>query len=148
MRIQIFIAGDPVAQGRPRFSSKGRDGKPLPFVKTYDPAKSKSFKETVKWQAIEQGANKKLLEGPLKMTLVLRLQRPKGHSGKKGLRPSAPTHHITKPDLDNMTKLICDALEGVCYARDQQICEGYQRKEYVMKGLMPGVLITIEEIGE
>ena len=140
MRIQFTVKGDPVAQGRPRFARRGK------FVSTYDPPKSKSFKETVKWQAIESGANKQLLEGPLKMTLVFRMQRPKGHSGKKGLRPSAPTHHITKPDLDNLTKGVKDALEGICYARDQQVCEGYQRKEYAANGCMPGVLVTIEEI--
>lgn len=140
MKIQFTVIGDPVAQGRPRFARRGN------FVTTYDPEKSKNFKETVKWQAIENGANKKLLEGPLKMTLVFRLQRPKGHHGKKGLRPSAPTHHITKPDLDNLTKGIKDALEGICYARDQQVCEGYQRKEYSVAGRPPGILITIEEI--
>lgn len=140
MKIQFTVMGDPVAQGRPRFARRGK------FVSTYDPPKSKSFKETVKWQAIECGANKKLLEGPLKLTLVFRFQRPKGHSGKKGLRPSAPAYHITKPDLNNLTKGVEDALEGICYARDQQICESYQRKEYADNGSVPSILVTIEEI--
>ena len=142
MKVQFTVIGSPVPQGRPRFARRGK------FVSTYDPPKSKSFKETVKWQAIESGANKTLLEGPLKMTLIFRLQRPKGHYGKKGLRPSAPTHHITKPDLDNLEKGVKDALEGICYARDQQVCETYLRKEYAIKGRMPGVLVTIEEIEE
>ena len=142
MRIQFLVTGSPVAQGRPRFSTRG--GK----IRAHDPAKSKSFKETVKWQAIESGANKQLLEGPLKMTLIFKLRRPQGHYGKKGLRPSAPTHHITKPDLDNLEKGVKDALEGICYARDQQVCETYLRKEYAVKGRMPGVLVTIEEIEE
>ena len=142
MRIQFTVAGKPVAQGRPRFARRGK------FVTTYDPEKSRSFKEIVKSQAIEKGADKHMLEGPLKITLVFRIQRPKGHHGKKGLRPSAPTHHIVKPDIDNLTKLICDALEGICYARDQQICEAYGRKEYADNGFAPGVLVTIEEIKE
>ena len=40
------------------------------------------------------------------------------------------------------------AKQGICYARDQPICESYQRKEYAVAGRPPGVLITIEEIEE
>lgn len=145
-RIILFkVCGDPVAQGRPRFASKGRGGKPLPFVRTYDPKKSRDWKEDVRLQAITCQADT-LLQGALKMNLTFILQRPKGHYGKKGLRPSAPFYHITKPDLDNMVKGIKDALSGVCYERDQQICELHADKEYTADGEAPGVTIRIEEL--
>jgi len=50
--IDFFVYGNPVAQGRPRFARRGN------FVATYDPKESKSWKETVKWQAIENKADK------------------------------------------------------------------------------------------
>jgi Holliday junction resolvase RusA-like endonuclease len=36
------------------------------------------------------------------------LPRPKSHTGAKGLKPSAPVHHVGKPDADNLAKLILD----------------------------------------
>ena len=140
--IDFYIHGNPVAQGRPRFARRGN------FVTTYDPPESKSFKETVKWQAIESGANERLLEGPLEMTLVFSMQRPQGHYGKKGLRPSAPKHHIVKPDLDNLAKGVKDGLEGICFSRDQQVVSLDAKKEYVKEGSSPGVRVIIREIEE
>jgi len=73
--ISFTVKGDPVAQGRPRFARiKTKEGRE--FVTTYDPKKSKSWKETVKWQAIESGADK-LLTGALSETLAFYLKRPK-----------------------------------------------------------------------
>lgn len=45
--LSFFVTGSSVAQGRPRFRRTGN------HVHTYDPAKSKSWKESVRWQAIE-----------------------------------------------------------------------------------------------
>lgn len=130
--ITFFVHGSPVAQGRPRFTTRGG------FPRAYDPAKSKSWKETVKWQAIENKADQ-LLEGPLRVRLSFRLLRPKS-------LPKKVTHHIKKPDCDNLTKGVLDSLEGICYVRDQQICDEHTTKEYCTDGIGPGVTIHIEEI--
>lgn len=45
MRIEVYISGEPVAQGRPRFSTFGG------YVKAYDPAKSRDFKNLVRLEA-------------------------------------------------------------------------------------------------
>ena len=51
----------------------------------------------------------------------------------------------TKPDLtDNLQKGLFDALEGVLFLNDSQVCEILSlRKIY---GLVPGIYIDIEEI--
>lgn len=41
-RILMTLYGNPVAQGRPRFSRQGG------FVKTYDPIKSKTYKALIR----------------------------------------------------------------------------------------------------
>lgn len=136
--ISFTIHQNPVPQGRPRFASKGRGGKPLPFVRTYDPAKSRDWKKVVAEQAMLSGANV-LLEGPLKMVMTFRLARPKS-------LPKKTIYHIKKPDVSNLAKGIEDALEGFCYPRDQQIVESHLFKEYERAGFPPCVIITIEQI--
>jgi len=129
--IRFFVYGSPVPQGRPRFARRGN------FVTTYDHPASKSWKETVKWQAIEN--KPPLLTGALSMKLTFRLVKPKK-------LPKKVKHHVKKPDLDNLCKAIKDALEGICYERDQQISELYLKKEYSQDGFSPGVQIEIKQL--
>ena len=48
-----------------------------------------------------------------------------------------------KPDSDNIIKIILDALNGICYHDDSQICRIYFEKKY---SEIPKVEITIKEI--
>ena len=48
-----------------------------------------------------------------------------------------------KPDSDNIIKIILDALNGVCYHDDSQVCKTYFEKKY---SEIPKVEITIKEI--
>ena len=45
-----------------------------------------------------------------------------------------------KPDLDNIAKIICDALNGFAYADDSRIVSMMINKEY---GENPGVHVSI-----
>lgn len=46
--MKLVIMGEPVAAGRPRFSSRGG------FVKAYDPKKSRDYKKLIKKQTMQQ----------------------------------------------------------------------------------------------
>lgn len=127
-RFEFKVFGNPVAQGRPRFFRRGN------FVGVYDPKTSKSWKESIRWQAIENGA--KIMEGPLCMTLHFFLSRPK-------TLPRKILHHVKKPDIDNLAKGIKDSLRGICYRDDSQITKLIASKEY---GNQPGVIISIWEV--
>ena len=127
LNLQIF--GDPVAQGRPRAFRRGN------HIGMYDPIKSKSWKETVKWQAIEQKARN--MEGALILELIFLLKRPKS-------LPRKVLYHVKKPDLDNLVKAIKDALKGICYKDDSQIVRIYAEKIYATD--KTGVIITVENI--
>ena len=124
--MKIFITGNPVPQGRPRFYRRGN------HVGVYDPIKSKSWKEVVREQAVSQGAV--IVEGALRMTLSFHMQRPKSLSKKV-------IHHTKKPDLDNLIKGIKDALKSVCYHDDSQIVMLVSTKIY--SKITPGVDIEI-----
>lgn len=126
--IQFTVYGSPVPQGRPRFARVG------PYVRTYDPAKSRSWKDAVALQARDElKGGKKLLEGPLWMFLHFKLPRPKS-------LPKKVQHHTKKPDLDNLVKGVKDGLKGICYADDSQVVRLAATKEY---GEQPCVMVRI-----
>lgn len=109
------ILGEPVAQGRPRFSRQGG------FVKAYDPAKSRDYKSYVRLIAA-QNAPDSPVEGAIEFSLRIYRAIPKGmpkykrEAAKEGrLRP------VTKPDVSNVLKGVEDALKGVWYKDDSQI---------------------------
>lgn len=127
MSIQLFIQGDPVPQGRPKFARRGK------FVTVYDPPKSKAWKEVVSLQA--KAAGIKPMEGPLSISLVFRIKRPK-----------KPANPYPVGDVDNYCKGLKDALNTIAYKDDAQIIELHATKEYVIEGFVTGVKIRIEKV--
>ena len=99
------VLGDPVAQGRPRFSRQGG------FVKAYDPAKSRDYKSYVRLIAA-QNAPDSPVEGAIEFSLRIYRAIPKGMPKYKREAAKAGTlRPVTKPD----------ALKGVWYKDDSQI---------------------------
>lgn len=131
--ISIFVSGIAAAQGRPRFRRAGN------FVQAYDPAKSKSWKESVRWQAIEsqQKEQWEMLDGAIEASIVFLLLRPK-------TLPKKVKRHIKKPDVENLVKGIFDALEGIAYRNDSQIFRMTVEKHYEDK--LPGVSIILRSV--
>jgi len=87
-----------------------------------DNPKASSWKDRVAQAAgevmVEAGGG--LFDGPLKLSLVFIVARPKGHFGKRGLRPSAPPHPNKRPDALKLARGTEDALTGVVYRDDAQ----------------------------
>lgn len=132
------VLGDPVAQGRPRFSRQGG------FVKAYDPAKSRDYKSYVRLIA-SQNAPVTPVEGAIEFSLRIYRAIPKGmpkykrEAAKAGmLRPTI------KPDVSNVLKGVEDALKGVWYKDDSQIVGyGVLGKWYDER---PRIEITMREL--
>lgn len=109
------ILGEPVAQGRPRFSRQGG------FVKTYDPAKSRDYKTYVRMIAA-QHAPESPVEGAIEFSLRIYRAIPKGMPKYKCKAAKAgQIRPVTKPDVSNVLKGVEDALKGVWYKDDSQI---------------------------
>lgn len=84
--------------------------------------------------------------GPIVMTLEFRLPRPKGHYGTGRnagkLKPSAPEHHLVKPDVDKLERGILDALTMAgLYGDDSQVVAVTSFKRYADHAA-PGVTVT------
>jgi Holliday junction resolvase RusA-like endonuclease len=132
--IEFTVYGEPVAQGRPRFTTING------HVKAYDPAKSRDYKQYVKLVASDHKPEK-LLEGAIALHLNIYRSIPKSFSKKKQkqaedgeLRPT------TKPDVDNFLKAIKDAMKGIIWRDDSQVVSVIVNKWYSEN---PRVEITI-----
>lgn len=135
--IQFTVYGEPTAQGRPKFSTRGG------FAKAYDPAKSRDYKDYVKLAASEH-APKALLEGPLGMVLTVYRSTPKSFSKIKAtLAESGQLTPTTKPDIDNYLKGVKDALKGVIWKDDSQVVEVFARKRYSAR---PRIEVKIKQL--
>ena len=138
---QIFTAviyGDPIAQPRTKAVKRGK------FAGVYNPQPPK----LVVWRDnIARKAQEAVADGfqmirkpiPVGLSLVFYFIRPKSKPKKQG------NSHVVKPDLDNLTKLVKDALSGVLIEDDSQVDEYLPpfKKEYVTD--QPRVEITLIE---
>lgn len=105
----LFLNETPTAKGRPRFSKFG----------TYTPSKTKHAEDLIKYKVMAQMAadDKPKLNKPIAVRLVLRFVYP----GK--IRALFPVAKTTRPDVDNLVKLVLDALNGVVWEDDAQVAE-------------------------
>lgn len=122
MKISFTVYGEPTPKGRPKFFRRGN------FVGTYTPDKTKVAEESIQMQSLQHKPEKPM-EGPL--VLKLAFYRAKGMPSTKIGRQRALAGEIrptTKPDLDNLTKTVKDALNGIIWIDDAQIIEVFAQK--------------------
>ena len=135
--IQITVLGEPTAQKRHRHFKRGS------HVQTYDPSKEK--KQDFLWIA-QQSAPEEPISHPVHLQVGLFFGRPKSHygTGKNSnvLKPSAPTLHTQKPDIDNIAKFLMDAMNKVFWKDDSVICSLTVKKRY---DFVPRIEILITE---
>lgn len=121
----ITIRGVPGAQKRHKHHVRGR------FAQVYDPsAKAKEDYRVV----LQKEAPETPYSGALFVDIDCYFARPKSHygTGKNTavLKPNAPLYHTKKPDGDNCTKFVFDALNGIFWTDDAMICDHSVRKRY------------------
>jgi Holliday junction resolvase RusA-like endonuclease len=143
MQVELLLHAEPIAQGRPRFSSHAG------FVRAYDPKKSRDWKSFVSDHATramrEQGFEKPL-DGPLRVRARFAFSLPKSQWRKK--TPREASYHIKRPDLDNLLKGVLDACEGVVFHRDAEISRVVMDKITVAQGEGPYVAVLFETLGD
>lgn len=138
--VTFTVLHEPI--GQPRHRSTVRNGQ----VRLYLPGRHPvhAFKRAVK-AAYLVVRGKKHLQGPLSITLACLFPRPKSKVWKT--KPMESYWHTAKPDFDNVTKAVCDALNGLAWDDDSQIAAANITKR-VVGCSVPRVVITIEELGE
>lgn len=137
---EVHIPGQPIGKGRPRAFKKA-DGS----IGAYTPEK------TVRWEShaalVMQQARVKAGEQPVAVVIEARFERPKRlQTRKHAERRNVP--HTAKPDADNITKAVCDALEksGAVH-NDSQAYRVTVGKFYADAGQAPGVTVQVFGVG-
>ena len=138
MEIKIIVPGEPVPQGRPKFTTK-------PFVRAYDPPKSAAYKKLVARYAMQQKP-KHLLLGELAVQIDIYKGTLKSFSKKKAeLAEARLLRPTTKPDADNYAKGPLDACKGIIWQDDGQVVDLIARKFYSSN---PRIEITVTALDE
>lgn len=82
--------------------------------------------------------------GPVTIVLEFVMVRPKSHLRTNGaLKDGAPRQHQAAPDVDNLAKLVLDALNCLFYADDRQVTQLTTRKRYAEAGELAGTIVSI-----
>lgn len=133
--ITFWVRGLPIGKQRPRFNSETRT--------TYTPQKTLVWEKEIK-NAFEDLGKEAIPKGiPIRISVLAKYEPPKSWSKKRKtavLLNNAPK--VSKPDCDNVLKAVLDALNGVAYADDAQICACFVSKRY---DHCTGLEITISE---
>jgi Holliday junction resolvase RusA-like endonuclease len=146
MILSFFAQGSPKGQPRPRaFARKFGDQWQ---ARVYDSNTAEGWKSCVAAAWLQnKPAGFIPYTGPLTVRMTFFVQRPKSHFLKSGLRTSAPSYCISKPDADNYAKAVLDALTQInAWQDDAQVCELVVVKRYADASGRTGAQITVSEI--
>lgn len=131
----IPVPGIMRGKQRPRFSR--RSGR------TYTPDQTVNLEAHVKQCAI-QAVGHPCLSGPLYMSIDVGVTIPKSWSKRKQTEAANGTLRPTgKPDLDNIIKLVADALNGIVWGDDAQIVAQVATKHYAV---FPETVIRVRAV--
>lgn len=137
MQIKFTVPGEPYGKGRPRFSGVG---------KPRTPEKTVNYETMVKWYY--KMASKGFMfpdNAMLDMRIYAYYSIPKSDSKKmKQAKTDNRIRPMKKPDMDNVCKIIADALNKIAYHDDTQIVDVMVRKFFSDQ---PRVVVTIQEVG-
>lgn len=136
MTCDFEIEGKPVGKGRPRFRRMGN------FVQTYTPEATKEYEKLVGMRFQNSGGA--ITDKPVRVEIVAFFAPPK--STRKRDKAEMLANRILperKPDVDNVAKIILDALNKIAYKDDAQVVELSVKKLY---SEVAKVFVHIEEI--
>lgn len=126
--IKLVIYGEPVPQGRPRFARIGK------YVHAYDPEKSKTYKQLVRFwvtQQLKKIDGWKPLENALCVDLTFWLSVPASWNKKKRIEAAnGCVRPVSRNDIDNLYKCVTDACTGLLWVDDGIITDARIRKRY------------------
>lgn len=109
----VIVPMEPVAKARPRVvTANGR-------TRTYTPARTVAAEQEVRAHLLPYRGS--FGPGvPLYVAITFYMRRPR----------TGPDHPIKGRDLDNMAKLVLDAMNGLVYPDDAQVVEMHVRKTW------------------
>ena len=145
--IEFRIEGDPRGKQRPRHTRSG-----IVYTPSETVAYEKKIKAAYYGALAEPGAEPGTAiyhepeKGPMSIEIDAGYPVPKGYPKvKKKNMLAGYTLPTKKPDLDNVVKIIMDALNGEAYVDDRQVVEIRAIKQF---SEVPGVVVRIGRLRE
>lgn len=129
----LIIPGPPKGKGRPRATRQGH---------MYTPKDTATNEAIVRMEFRAKYPAWEPIAGPVRLTVHLVHAIPASWTKKKQMI-ACTLFPTVKPDLDNSTKLIMDALNGAAWKDDKQVVSLSVLKEY---GQTPKTRVYIEEL--
>lgn len=141
MSCRFMIPGPPQGKARARTVRNPHTGK----VQSYTPDKTAQYEELVRLCYRRAcGAAETPTGLPVRVEILARFPVPCSASKTQRRQMQAGILRPTKkPDADNIAKIVCDALNGVAYQDDKQICSLAVLKRYEDGTHQPGVYVMI-----
>lgn len=121
--MEFIVEGDPKGKARPRFSRRSGT--------VYTPSKTAKYEKEIRDSFLAAGG--KMIPNGSYVTVAVDayFKIPKSYAKGKRL---ACKYNINrpdkKPDIDNILKVVLDALNGLAYEDDKQVVEVRCRKLY------------------
>ena len=125
MKIVLTVPGNPQGKQRPKAKRMGQ------FTGIYTPEKTVNYETYIKELFVTKYPDFMPLAGPLILHFIAYVSIPSSTSQKKkALMLDGLIIPEKTPDIDNILKIIMDALESVAYKRDSQIAVAVNVKLY------------------
>lgn len=133
--LAFTVPGEPQGKGRAKIVKIGG------FSRMATPQKTVAYEGLIALSAKQAMRDGPMFDGPCALDITAVCSVPASWSGKK--KAEALTGRILptkKPDADNITKAVCDGLNGVVWADDVQAVDQRIRKVY---GPVPELRVTV-----
>lgn len=125
------VLGNPIGKQRARTLRNGH---------SYTPEKTVNYETLIKLSCPK---TVEPLVGALQVSVIACYPIPKSFSKvKREQALQGQIKPLVKPDIDNVVKIVCDALNGIAYKDDTQISTVWATKKY---GEQPKIIIQITE---
>lgn len=133
MRIHFTIPGRPIGWARvsPTARIVGSDDGPRAIASMHDTPENKTAKAEVARLYRIAAKGHRTQSGPVRLDLLAVFDTPESWPRATQRRAAeGKVHHVGKPDLDNIEKLVLDALNKLAWADDGQVSIVTKQKRY------------------
>ncbi|HJA64795.1 MAG TPA: RusA family crossover junction endodeoxyribonuclease [Candidatus Mediterraneibacter cottocaccae] len=135
--------------GKPQGKARARTvyNKALNHSISYTPDNDLLYENLIKTLYLQAAGGIRFDKGtPVTLRIVARFEPPKSASKKRQMQMlSGELPPLKKPDIDNIVKVVADALNGAAYHDDTQIIFTIAKKAY---SAVEGLDITVEEYAD
>lgn len=136
--MKFVVPGEPTGKGRPRVVHTGNRSM------AFTPEKTVLYENLVKLEYQRQSCGEVFGGQIVRMDIMAYYAVSKSDSKRtRAAKLAGAIRPVKKPDIDNVLKIVADALNGIAYDDDSQIVAASIEKHY---DVSPRVEISIEAV--